>query len=85
MTAEEYFGDWIKVINKEELAKIMRWIGSINNPSTICPSPKNIFKAFRICPYNNCKVIMIGQDQGSWINRMNCWKAEMLISSQANL
>lgn len=62
MTAEEYFGDWIKVINKEELARIMRWIGSINNPSTICPSPKNIFKAFRICPYNNCKVIMIGQD-----------------------
>lgn len=61
MTAEEYFGDWIKVIDKAELAKIMRWLKSIN-PDILCPSPKNIFKAFRICPYDKLKVCCIGMD-----------------------
>lgn len=61
MTAEEYFGDWIKVIDKNELFKIMRWLKKINT-STLCPSPKNIFKAFRICPYDDCKVVMLGLD-----------------------
>ena len=61
MTAEEYFGDWIKVIDKAELAKIMRWLKSIN-PDILCPSPKNIFKAFRICPYDKLRVCCIGMD-----------------------
>jgi uracil-DNA glycosylase len=61
MTAEEYFGDWIKVIDEGELTRIMRWLGKIN-PSTLCPSKQNIFKAFRLCPLQSCRVIMIGQD-----------------------
>lgn len=32
------------------------------NPDDLCPHPHNIFKAFRICPYNECKVVMLGQD-----------------------
>lgn len=59
MTAEEYFGDWIKVIDRVELAKIMKWIQTLDNST---PSKNNIFKAFRICPFKDCKVIMIGQD-----------------------
>lgn len=61
MTAEEYFGDWIKVIDKVELAKIMHWLKSVN-PNILCPSLKNIFKAFRICSFKECRVIMLGQD-----------------------
>lgn len=61
MTAEEYFGDWIKVIDKEELVKIMKWLKTMN-PKILCPAPKNIFKAFRICPFEKCRVVMLGQD-----------------------
>lgn len=61
MTAEEFFGDWIKVIDKVELAKIIRWLKSVNQ-NILCPSPKNIFKAFRICSFKECRVVMLGQD-----------------------
>lgn len=61
MTAEEYFGDWMKVIDKEELFKIMRWLKTVDH-SSLCPAPKNIFKAFKLCPYKKCRVIMLGQD-----------------------
>lgn len=61
MTAEEYFGDWMKVINKDELIKVMRWIQTLDD-SNICPSKKNIFRAFKLCPYNKLRVCCIGQD-----------------------
>lgn len=61
MTAEEYFGDWIKVIDKDELGKIMRWIQTLDD-SDICPSKKNIFRAFKLCSLKDCKAIFLGQD-----------------------
>lgn len=61
MTVEEYFGDWLEVIDREELAKITSWIKT-QNPNTLCPAPRNIFRAFRMCSLKDCKVVMIGQD-----------------------
>lgn len=61
MTAEEYFGDWAKVIDIEETIKIMKWLNSINI-NNICPFYKNIFRAFRECSYSKCNVCCIGQD-----------------------
>lgn len=61
MTAEDYFGDWTKVIDDRELAKVMKWLNSVNL-DTICPFYKNIFRAFRECPYKDCSVVMLGQD-----------------------
>lgn len=61
MTAEEYFGGWSKVVDLEEAAKIMKWLNSVNL-ETIRPYYKNIFKAFGQCPYENCDVVMLGQD-----------------------
>lgn len=61
MTAEEYFGDWMKIIDRTELIKIMRWLKTIDS-AKLCPSPKNVFKAFRICPYKNLHTILIGMD-----------------------
>ena len=58
MTAEEYFEDWIKVLDKKELSKIMRWLPK----DGICPTRKDVFKAFRILPYNECRQIWIGMD-----------------------
>lgn len=61
MTAEEYFGDWMRVIDKDELMRVMRWIQTLND-SKICPSKKNIFRAFQLCPYNKLRVCCIGMD-----------------------
>ena len=61
MTIDEYFGDWMKVLDRKETVKIMNWL-KITDSSTLCPSIKNVFKAFKLCSYNECKVIFIGQD-----------------------
>ena len=61
MTIDDYFGDWMKVLDRNETMKIMGWLRSINQ-STLCPSIKDVFKAFKLCPYNNCRVIFVGQD-----------------------
>lgn len=61
MTIDEYFGDWMRVLDRNETMKIMGWLRSINQ-STLCPSIKDVFKAFKLCPYNNCRVVFIGQD-----------------------
>lgn len=61
MTIDEYFGDWMKVLDRNETMKIMGWLRSINQ-STLCPNIKDVFKAFKLCPYNKCRVVFIGQD-----------------------
>lgn len=61
MTIDEYFGDWMKVLDRNETVKIMNWLKTTDS-STLCPSIKNVFKAFKLCSYNECKVIFIGQD-----------------------
>lgn len=61
MTIDEYFGDWMKVLDREETMKMMGWLRTINQ-TTLCPSIRNVFKAFKLCPYNECKVVFIGQD-----------------------
>lgn len=61
MTVEEYFGDWIDVINRRELSKIIRWLSTVDD-NFLCPSKRNIFKAFTSCPYKQCNVVCLGQD-----------------------
>lgn len=61
MTIEEYFGDWMKVLDKTETMKIMGWLKTVN-PNTLCPALPNVFRAFKLCPYNKCKAVFVGQD-----------------------
>lgn len=61
MTIEDYFGNWLKVIDKAELSKILRWLKTVN-PNTLCPSVPNIFRAFELCPYNKCVSVWVGMD-----------------------
>lgn len=61
MTPQEYLGDWSKVIDFKELSIVLKELQGIN-PELLCPSPSNVFKAFKLCPYNNLKVIFAGQD-----------------------
>ena len=61
MTIDEYFGDWMKVLDRNETMKIMGWLRAVNK-ETLCPNIKDVFKAFKLCPYNKCRVIFVGQD-----------------------
>ena len=61
MTIDEYFGDWMKVLDRNETMKVIGWLKSVNQP-TLCPSIRDVFKAFKFCPYNSCRVVFIGQD-----------------------
>ena len=60
MTKEEYFGDWSKVIDLTEADKIIKKLLASNY--TVCPQLKDIFKSFRLCPFNSLRLIILGQD-----------------------
>ena len=61
MTIDEYFGDWMKVLDRAETMKIMGWLKTVNL-NTLCPALSNVFRAFKLCPYKECRVVFIGQD-----------------------
>lgn len=58
MSIEEYFGDWMKCIDKKLLLNTMKQI----NRNTCTPVVKDWFKAFELCNYNNLKIVFIGYD-----------------------
>lgn len=58
MSIDEYFGDWIKCIDKNILLNTIKQI----NTATSTPNPKDWFKAFELCKYNNLKIVMLGYD-----------------------
>ena len=60
MTIGEYFGDWSKVIDLKEADRILKKLSSSDVP--VCPPLKDVFKAFRLCPLDSLRVIVLGQD-----------------------
>lgn len=62
MTLDEYFGDWMKVIDRTELNNVMAKVGQEYRRKPICPAQSNVFRAFEFCPLNDLKVVMLGQD-----------------------
>lgn len=62
MTLEEYFGRWMRVIDKRELESVLSKLGPEYKRKPICPTQSNVFKAFEVCPYDKLKVVMLGQD-----------------------
>ena len=60
MTIQEYFGDWSKAIDLKEADRILRKLSASTH--AICPLVQDVFKAFRLCPLNNLRVVIIGQD-----------------------
>lgn len=61
MSFEEYFGGWVKVIDKKELNNVVGQVSLIRR-DLLCPAYTDIFKAFNLCSYDSLKVVMIGQD-----------------------
>lgn len=62
MTLEEYFGRWMRVIDKRELESVLSKLGPEYKRKPICPAQSNVFKAFEVYPYDKLKVVMLGQD-----------------------
>lgn len=62
MKLEEYFGRWMRVIDKKELLAILSKLEVEYKRKPICPVQGDVFKAFKLCPYDDLKVIMLGQD-----------------------
>lgn len=62
MSLEEYFGDWIRVINQKELNTVIGTMNRIYSSKKVCPAAENVFRAFGLCPYNELKVVFVGQD-----------------------
>jgi uracil-DNA glycosylase len=62
MKLEEYFGRWMRVIDKKELLAILSKLEVEYKRKPICPMQGDVFKAFKLCPYDNLKVVMLGQD-----------------------
>ena len=62
MTLEEYFGKWMKVIDKRELESVLSKLGPEYKRKPICPAQNNVFKAFKVCPYDKLKIVLLGQD-----------------------
>lgn len=62
MTLEEYFGDWMKVIDKAELYKVINRINVLYKTQKCEPAYNNIFRAFNVTLYSELCVVSIAQD-----------------------
>lgn len=61
MTPAEFFGDWLRVIDMNELQRVLGELDKVN-PELLCPKPSNVFRAFKLCPYRETRVVFLGQD-----------------------
>lgn len=62
MTLEEYFGKWMKVVDRRSLEEVLNKLGPEYKRKPICPAQDKVFRAFELCPYDELKVVMLGQD-----------------------
>ena len=57
---------WVPILGqefeKEYLQKLGAWITYTRQSKTIYPESQDIFKALKLCPYGQVKVVIIGQD-----------------------
>lgn len=68
MSLKEYFGDWLKVIDKKTLYKIINILNTIDS-STLCPNYNNIFNCFTVCKLSNLKVVILGMSPYPQLNK----------------
>ena len=62
MTEAEYFGKWLNILNGQELHRIMNILAIEYKKKPVCPKKELVFKAFHLCPYEEVRIIMLGQD-----------------------
>lgn len=57
MTIQQYFNQWTRVVDTDLAEKCIRKV--INTKQDFFPHPQDVFKAFRICPYNNLRTVIL--------------------------
>lgn len=62
MQLNEYFRDWVSVIDLVELNKVVSQLNRIYQTKLVVPEYKDIFKAFTLCTRHDCKIVFLGQD-----------------------
>lgn len=62
MTLDEYFGDWMKVIDRKELNNVLNKLSMEYKVKPICPNQPDVFRAFELCSLKDLKVVMLGYD-----------------------
>lgn len=68
MTLEEHFGSWYDLLKEYLHSDEFTALGNMINQRrqsfnvNVYPSKEDVFKAFRLCDYNNLKVVILGQD-----------------------
>ena len=74
MTLDEYFGDWMKVIDRTELNNVMAKVGQE-------------YRRKPLCPLKDLKVVMLGQDSypqkgvatGILFGKRNLWCTNKMV------
>lgn len=54
MKLTDYFGDWLKVIDVPELAKVVIKMNSLYSVPLVVPAYVDIFRAFTLCSKHDC-------------------------------
>ena len=61
---------WLKHDNKDVMKAAMKALNKvITDPEQLCPAPEHILHAFKLCPWDKIRVVIIGQDP--YPNRAN--------------
>lgn len=56
------FGSWSKILSVEDVSPILGVLDLEYEKYNIFPQKKQVFEAFRQCPYDATRVVIIGQD-----------------------
>lgn len=62
MLLKDYVGKWWNLFDKQILIQTLNNLGKLYETQSILPKQSDVFRAFHECNYNDCKVVIIGQD-----------------------
>ena len=63
MSIDEYFGSWMQVLDKQELIRMNGFLKTVySGKHPVCPRITDVYRAFRLCSYEDLRVVMLGQD-----------------------
>jgi len=69
---EPSWGEKLKgEFEKEYFAELTEFVKKEYKEGTVYPTPKNIFRAFDLCPFEKAKVIILGQDPYHGVKQAN--------------
>lgn len=60
MTIKEYFGDWADFIDLDKADEIKNKL--LKSNKAFCPKLGNVFKCFRLCSFNDLRIVFLGYD-----------------------